>query len=112
VNEAYADIKRELELMREELKFHLEKEKHAFCYMEMSEELLGALSYDENRKKKIVLHHIQEDLKDVERALFKMEIGMYGICEETGQLLSSEQLRIIPTACTIHEFLYERLTTV
>ncbi|WP_028398936.1 TraR/DksA family transcriptional regulator [Ectobacillus panaciterrae] len=110
MNAAYADIKRELELIREELKYRLQKERHAFYYTEMSEELFGVLSDDEERKKKTVLHHIQEDLKDVERALFKMDIGMYGICEETGQTLSFDQLRVMPTARTIHEFLYERLT--
>ncbi len=56
----------------------------------------------------MLLHDIKEDLKDVERALFKMEIDMYGICEETGRLISTKQMKTMPTARTIHEFFYEK----
>ncbi|MBD2798843.1 molecular chaperone DnaK, partial [Xenorhabdus sp. 18] len=45
----------------------------------------------------------------VERALFKMEIDMYGICEETGRLISTKQMKTMPTARTIHEFFYEKV---
>ena len=57
----------------------------------------------------MLLHDIKEDLKDVERALFKMEIDMYGICEETGRLISTKQMKTMPTAHTIHEFFYEKV---
>ncbi|MFX3622625.1 MAG: TraR/DksA family transcriptional regulator [Ectobacillus sp.] len=112
MNAAYNDIRKELELMRRELRSRLDQEKHNLYLMEMGGELFEGLTGNQEQKRRTVLHHIQQDLKDVERALFKMDIGMYGICEETGQPLSLEQLRIIPTACTVHEFVYERLKTV
>lgn len=45
----------------------------------------------------------------MERALFKMEIDMYGICEETGKYIPVKQMKMMPTARTIHEFLYEKV---
>lgn len=45
----------------------------------------------------------------MERALFKMEIDMYGICEETGTYIPIKQMKMMPTARTIHEFLYEKV---
>ncbi len=107
----YFEIKYELELMKRELKARLKQEQNRLYRMEISEEYGIAIS-EEEAKRKTVLHHIQEDLKDVERALLKMEIGMYGVCEETGKHLPPEQLRVMPTARTAREFLYERLKTV
>lgn len=107
----YFEIKYELELMKRELKARLKQEQNRLYRMETSEEY-GLVMSEEEAKRKTLLHHIQEDLKDVERALLKMEIGMYGVCEETGKLLPLEQLRIMPTARTADELLYERLKTV
>ncbi|UOY93713.1 molecular chaperone DnaK [Ectobacillus sp. JY-23] len=108
MNAAYDDIRKELELIREELQSRLQKEKASY-YTEMSEELFGVVR-EEERKKKTVLHHIQADLKDVEHALAKIDLGIYGICEDTHDVIPIEQLRIMPTARTIYEFSYERLT--
>lgn len=110
MNAVYLDIKKELELMQQELRIRLKKD--VPILMEMSEELFEGFPNNEVRKKQAVLQHMQEDLKDVERALLKMKIGMYGICEDTGQPLPIEQLRIMPTVRTVHEFLYNRLKTV
>lgn len=104
MNTTYHDIKRELEFMRNELKARLDCEYH----YEWGEEF-GVTETEEVRKKKMVLHNVQADLADIERALFKMDIGLYGICEETGNRLSLEQLRILPTARSIYEFSFQRL---
>lgn len=110
MNAVYLEIKQELELMQQELRARLKKD--AQYLVEVSEELFEGLVSNETRRRQTVLQHMHEDLKDVERALLKMEIGMYGICEETGQSLPLEQLRIMPTARTVHEFLYNRLKTI
>ncbi|WP_270606031.1 MULTISPECIES: TraR/DksA family transcriptional regulator [Bacillus] len=107
MNEMYMEIKEELQLMRKELQERLAKEVMHKYDTEFSEEL--GYEIKEEIKKKLLLHDIKEDLKDVERALFKMEIDMYGICEETGRLISVKQMKTMPTARTIHEFFYEKV---
>lgn len=90
------EIKEELQLMRKELQERLAKEVMYKYNTEFSEEL--GYEIKEEIKKKLLLHDIKEDLKDVERALFKMEIDMYGICEDTGRVMSVKQMKTIPTA--------------
>lgn len=101
------EIRQELQLMRKELKERLAKESANAYHMEFGQEF----EYEpkEDGKKKLFLHDMREDLKDVERALFKMEIDMYGICEETGKCIPVKQMKMMPTARTIHEFLYDRV---
>ncbi len=111
MKEGYIEIKVELEIMKEELETRLKKERMHQYHSELGEELIGEIGsqYDDAMKKKLVIHHIREDLKDVNRALLKMDMGIYGICEETGQPLSIKQLKIIPTTRTVHELGYQRL---
>ncbi|MGE6631322.1 TraR/DksA family transcriptional regulator [Bacillus sp. NPDC077027] len=59
-------------------------------------------------KKTTLLYHMKEELQDVTLALAKMEQGLYGICEVTGQMMSLEQMRILPTARKIDDFLYQQ----
>ncbi|MFD3448064.1 hypothetical protein ACFDTO_26075 [Microbacteriaceae bacterium 4G12] len=105
----YSDIKQELEAMKRELEARLQQESIPSYYLEISEETFPFCKNENYRKRKMVLQHIEEDLKDIERALIKMEIGMYGICEHTGSRLPLHQLTIMPTARTIDEFIYMRL---
>ncbi|MEH7234844.1 TraR/DksA C4-type zinc finger protein [Bacillus sp. JJ1562] len=106
MNDQYAEIKAELELTKKELLSRLMQS----TQYEVSQELL--LQNQPSEKEKIVINHIKEDLYDVERALNKMNSGMFGICEETGAEIPIEKLRILPTARTIFEFsftdLYDR----
>ncbi|HET7577844.1 MAG TPA: TraR/DksA C4-type zinc finger protein [Bacillales bacterium] len=46
---------------------------------------------------------VEDELRDVNHALEKMENGTYGICEVTGQPIPLERLQAIPTARTILE---------
>ncbi|MEH7456831.1 molecular chaperone DnaK [Bacillus pseudomycoides] len=107
MNEIYMEIREELQLMRKELQERLAKEAMHTYYVEFGQELRYEQKEDE--KKKLFLHDIREDLKDVERALFKMEINMYGICEETGKYIPVQQMKMMPTARTMGEFLYEKV---
>ncbi|MED1407868.1 MULTISPECIES: molecular chaperone DnaK [Bacillus] len=107
MNEIYMEIKEELQLMRKELQERLAKEVMHTYYMEFGQEL--GYEIKEETKKKLLLHDIKEDLKDVERALFKMEIDMYAICEETGRVIPAKQMKTMPTARTIYEFFYEKV---
>ncbi|MCH1623855.1 TraR/DksA C4-type zinc finger protein [Ferdinandcohnia quinoae] len=103
MNDQYAEIKSELELTKREL---LTRLAHSTHYEVSSEPL-----YESNKiqKEKIVIHHIREDLRDVELALQKMDYGAYGICEETGDQIPFDKLRILPTARSIFEFSFSEL---
>ncbi|AZB44836.1 TraR/DksA family transcriptional regulator [Bacillus sp. FJAT-42376] len=80
--------------MREELQERLFD--HSFFESQTSETCHGTIMY-----------HVKEELHDVEHALNKMDSGMYGICEETGELLPYSSLKYLPTARSIHDFSYK-----
>lgn len=103
MNDQYAEIKAELELTRKELIKRLSSQPG----IEVSKEL----TFEDHslEKEKLIIHHIREDLDDVERALGKLHDGSYGVCEETGQTIPLEKMRIIPTARTIHDFPFSDL---
>ncbi|MBD8068370.1 molecular chaperone DnaK [Bacillus sp. PS06] len=103
MNDQYAEIKAELELTRKELRQRLS----STTDMEASYEML--FENPINEKEKMVLHHIKEDLQDVERALGKLKYGSYGICEETGKHIPVDKLKIIPTARTLYDFSFSDL---
>ena len=44
--------------------------------------------------------NLENQLKEVNRALAKIEQGTYGICEKTGQEISLERLKAYPAART------------
>ncbi|MFT4413489.1 TraR/DksA C4-type zinc finger protein [Fredinandcohnia humi] len=103
MNDQYAEIKAELELTKKELLSRLAES----TIYEVSQEFL--FQDEKTEKEKIIINHIKEDLRDVERALNKMKEGTYGICEETGEVIPYEKLRILPTARTIFEFSFTDL---
>ncbi|HXF36805.1 MAG TPA: TraR/DksA C4-type zinc finger protein [Actinomycetota bacterium] len=45
-----------------------------------------------------VVRALRSNLRDVERALAKMELGTYGRCESCGRPISAERLEAIPWA--------------
>ncbi|MEH7222487.1 TraR/DksA C4-type zinc finger protein [Bacillus sp. JJ1566] len=106
MNDRYAEIKAELELTKMELLSRLMQS----TQYEVSQEFL--FQNQQSEKEKIIMNHIKEDLRDVERALNKMNSGLFGTCEETGAEIPIEKLKILPTARTIFEFsfidLYDR----
>ena len=45
-----------------------------------------------------VLHDVEHELTDVDRALARIDAGTYGICERCGQKISVARLEARPTA--------------
>ncbi|MCA1029997.1 TraR/DksA family transcriptional regulator [Bacillus timonensis] len=109
MDDQYAEIKAELELTKNELKSRI------FLSTSFTEGHSYMMStYDADKKERMLLHNVQEDLRDVEIALLKMEYGVFGICEDTGLQIPIEKLKILPTARSIYDFsfndLFERKT--
>ena len=100
MSDEYAVIKAELELTKKELQSRLEMQ----VQIEMGDEIFYTTPSFLEDKQKMIVNHIKEDLYDVERALNKIEYGIYGICEETGQFIPLEKMKILPTARTINDF--------
>jgi RNA polymerase-binding transcription factor DksA len=46
---------------------------------------------------------IEEELKDVEKALRKFEAGTFGTCEMSGELLPEKILLIVPTLTSLDD---------
>lgn len=86
MNDLYGQIKSELELTRTEL-----------------EEWLNRTSYYGREKTNQVDQHIQAELHDVKRTLLKMDLGLFGLCEETGNRIPNELLMVVPTVRTARE---------
>jgi YteA family regulatory protein len=63
----------------------------------------SATAVYEREKDFALRKQVEEELRDVNHALKKMENGTYGICEVTGRPIPLERLRAIPTARTILE---------
>ena len=103
MNDQYAEIKAELELTKKELAKRLADS----TLNELSVELV--LKSSALNKEREILHHIKEDLQDVERALTKLDNGTYGICEETKKQIPLERLMNLPTARSIHDFTFSEL---
>lgn len=50
---------------------------------------------------------MKDELMDVERALWKLQNGQFGICEKTSQLIPFNKLHILPTARTVEDFSFQ-----
>jgi DnaK suppressor protein len=100
----YNELYKELFMTKQELESRLKKRTRD-VFEEFAAETLFQTFQDE--KKLLIEKHIQDDLADVKRALAKIELGVYGICEETGQKIPYEKLRTIPTARSIYDFNYD-----
>lgn len=53
-----------------------------------------------DEKERYVIEMIKADLKDVEHALAKLDVGAFGIDELTGEVMSIHKLKVMPTART------------
>jgi len=51
----------------------------------------------------LVRPFIQEELADIEDTLNKMELGMFGKCEISGEFIPEELLSMIPTIKTMED---------
>lgn len=102
MRDVYFDLRLELEITKKELEARLIRENNKMYSTEISSEFVT--SRHDLEKRNSLLHNIREDLCDVKRALAKMEVGVFGICEDTGVSIPMKQLRVIPTARTIYDF--------
>ncbi|WP_017753651.1 TraR/DksA C4-type zinc finger protein [Calidifontibacillus oryziterrae] len=98
MNDHYHQIKTELELTKHELEDRLDRS----YFMEFGNFQSVATLYERERKY-LVDREILAELEDVNRALLKMELNLYGLCEETGQQIPIEKLKVLPTLRTIKE---------
>jgi DnaK suppressor protein len=55
-------------------------------------------SSEERSQAIAVVRALRSNLRDVERALSKMETGSFGICERCGEPISTERLEALPWA--------------
>ena len=91
-------IRYELQVMKEELRARL-----------FDHSLFEMTCEDHQGKGSTLMNHIKEELQDVERALVKIDKGIYGYCEDTGEEIPFEKLRVLPTARTIGDFYFQDL---
>lgn len=85
--ENYLSIGQELALIKEELQDRL---------VRYATEQSGYI----DEKERYVIEMIKADLKDVEHALAKLDVGAFGIDELTGEVMSIHKLKVMPTART------------
>lgn len=93
MNDHYVKIREELLLTKQELVDRL-KSIHPSS---------AIIPFSNTTKNDILYYEMLSELEDVNRALIKMEYGIYGICEETGHPIPIEDLMIMPTARTKDE---------
>lgn len=58
----------------------------------------GPTMSQEWSQRNAVLHDVEHELTDVERALARIDAGTYGVCERCGQKISVGRLEARPTA--------------
>ncbi|MBM7659436.1 RNA polymerase-binding transcription factor DksA [Bacillus mesophilus] len=109
MNMDFNEIHSELLVMKQELESRLQ-DGSGSVYEEMATEPLFRNNQDE--KKILIQKHIQDDLIDVKRALIKIDFGIYGYCEETGEPIPLEKLKTLPTARSLQDFTYSELVRV
>jgi DnaK suppressor protein len=106
MNMDFNEIHSELLVMKQELESRLQYGSQS-VYEEFAAEPLYRKNEDE--KKILIQKHIQDDLVDVKRALIKLDFGIYGYCEETGEPIPIEKLKTLPTARSLQDFTYSEL---
>lgn len=73
-------------------------------YNELRETKSELLTYLNNgNRDKRILQYIQDELRDIEAALEKVENGEYGKCEISGEYLPYDFLQTIPTAKSVSD---------
>lgn len=102
MNDQFSEIQNELLETKQELVDRLSKAESNYEYS--LGDMHNSVSNLYDHEKQSILHqHLREELNDVNRALLKMDLGLYGFCEETGREIPIDQLKVIPTARTMEE---------
>jgi DnaK suppressor protein len=96
-------IKQELEMIKNELLHRL------FSEPLTTSDFDHHLSiFEETNKHQMLVEDMQNDLYDIELALQKIENGLYGYCEITGESIPIEKLKVLPTGRTMEDFSFVR----
>lgn len=98
MNDQYTQIKSELELTKRELEERLNR-----YWFDDRDQLQSVTKFFDSNKRNFLYQHIEAELQDVNRALLKMDFGLYGFCEETGEGIPYEMLKVLPTVRTFAE---------
>src|SRR5690606_4225095 len=63
----------------------------------------------EQEKQRSIRHRVDDDLRDVDEALRRLDAGSYGRCETCGAALGDERLTAVPATrfCLDHEGMWE-----
>jgi DnaK suppressor protein len=61
---------------------------------------LAELEID-NSRDQAILYKLQSQLTEIDAALMRISLGIYGICEKTGKSIPIERLMANPTARTV-----------
>ncbi|MFB7140099.1 TraR/DksA family transcriptional regulator [Gottfriedia sp. NPDC056225] len=96
-------IKQELEVIKNELLHRLFSEPISSSVIEYHHSI-----YEETNKHLMLVEDMQNDLYDIEIALQKIDNGLYGYCEVTGQPIPIDKLKILPTGRTLEDFSFVR----
>ncbi|UPM53124.1 TraR/DksA family transcriptional regulator [Gottfriedia acidiceleris] len=96
-------IKQELELIKNELLHRLFSEPISSTDIEQQHSI-----FEETNKHHILVEDMQNDLYDIEIALQKIDHGLFGYCEVTGQAIPIEKLKVLPTGRTLEDFSFVR----
>ncbi|PGS53675.1 TraR/DksA family transcriptional regulator [Bacillus sp. AFS041924] len=96
-------IKQELEQIKNELLHRLFSEPISSSVVWHNHSIL-----EETNKHNTLVEDMQNDLYDIEIALQKIEHGLYGYCEVTGQQIAVEKLKVLPTGRTLEDFSFVR----
>jgi RNA polymerase-binding transcription factor DksA len=106
MNLDFTELHSELLVMKQELESRLLEGSERYMQEFAAEPLI---QNKQDEKRILIQKHIQDDLKDVKRALVKLKFGIYGYCEDTGERIPFDKLKTIPTARSIHDFCYSEL---
>ncbi|MBM6618527.1 TraR/DksA C4-type zinc finger protein [Bacillus suaedaesalsae] len=109
MNIEFTEIHSELLMMKQELESRLMKDETNTTEHFFNEPLFTNSLYE---KKHLIQKHIHDDLQDVDRALLKLEYGLYGICEDTGERIPLNKLKTLPTARSIFDFSFQDLVRI
>lgn len=89
-----ANIEKNIRLIKAEVS-SIESDKNIGDIEDMAE-----LEID-NSRDQAILYKLQSQLSEIDAALMRISMGVYGVCEKTGKSIPIERLMAIPTARTI-----------
>lgn len=94
LNAEKANVEKNIRMLKAEVK-SIESDKDIGDIEDMAE-----LEIDTSRDHTI-LYNLQSQLSEIDSALMRISLGIYGICEKTGKSIPLERLIANPTARTV-----------